>query len=192
MKDDIYSFNLVKQDNTLLPFSNYKNKVVLVLLSAIHSTFTPLYFNLEDIYKRYKKDGFEILDFPTDDFSSQCPEDDAFINEYLEKNYKTTFLRLKKIHVINSNIDPFISYLVKKKKFNGFDKGNQMTPVLTLKCLKQNINYEKDASIKWNFTMFLISKNGKVKRRFECTSSLEKIEKAISTLLDEQDYLFNN
>lgn len=155
----IYDF-IVKDKNGLdVKLEKYKGKVLLIVNTATRCGFTPQYDGLEKLYEKYKDKGFEILDFPCNQFKNQAPEDDKEIDSFCTLNFGTKFDRFQKIDVNGENEDPLYTFL--KKEESG-------------------ILGEK---IKWNFTKFLIDRDGKVVKRFAPTTKPEKIEKDIERLL---------
>jgi glutathione peroxidase len=159
----------------------FKGKVLLIVNTATGCGFTPQYKGLEEMYQKYKDKGFEVLDFPCDQFGHQAPGDDNEINEFCTAKYHTTFPRFKKIEVNGENEIPLYTYLKSQKGFAGFTgvKGAFMSAYVG----KIDPDYKNNANIKWNFTKFLIDKEGNVVERFESTVEPEKIEEKISALL---------
>lgn len=190
-KQSIYDFEVIDNKNNLVSLSKYKGKILLICNTAIHCQFTPTYKNLEFSYLKYHSAQFEILDFPCNQFHGQASESDEFIDAFCTNQYKTTFPRFKKIDVNGENASPLFLYLQKQKKFQGFDKGSDFSQYLSIMQMKENINWLKDNSIKWNFTKFLVDRNGKVVKRFECTAPYSKVEQAIEKLIDTQIYELN-
>ena len=139
--------------------SAYKGKVLVVVNTATGCGFTPQYEGLQKLYDTYKDKGFEILDFPCNQFAGQAPGTIEEINSFCTLNYGTTFPRFAKINVNGKGASPLFAYLKKEKK----DK--------------------LGATIKWNFTKFLINKKGQVVARFEPTEKIEHIAKQIEELL---------
>ena len=151
---------IFKDKNGLdVKLEKYKGKVLLIVNTATRCGFTPQYDGLEKLYEKYKDKGFEILDFPCNQFKNQAPEDDKEIDSFCTLNFGTKFDRFQKIDVNGENEGPLYTFL--KKEESG-------------------ILGEK---IKWNFTKFLIDRDGKVVKRFAPTTKPEKIEKDIERLL---------
>jgi len=175
----IYDFTVKDNQGRDVSLSTYKGTVLLIVNTATHCGFTPTYTELEKLYDTYHDQGFEILDFPCNQFAGQAPEDDAGIDSFCKMNYGTKFPRFKKIDVNGSNADPLFVFLKKSKGFTGFDQGHPLTPVLTDIYIKQGPGWEKNPDIKWNFTKFLISRDGRVIHRYEPTSPYNRIDKAV-------------
>lgn len=183
--DNIYSFTLPLIDGNELSLSSLKGKVILIVNTALHSPFTSFYPFLQNLYRRYRDRGFEIIDVPSNQFKEQSPETSEEIDAIIKRDYETTFLRVEKSSVIGEDMLPLYDYLTRKKKFAGFDSGSLLTPVLTAREIKRNPNWQKDRNIKENFTFFFIDRKGKVRKRFEPTTTKEKIEKYLQNLLME-------
>ena len=158
---NIYDFKVIGNKNEEIPMSKYKGKVLLIVNTATGCGFTPQYKELEELYKKYQSQGLEILDFPCNQFGHQAPGNDDEINTFCTLNYDTTFPRFKKIDVNGKNASPLYKWL-KKEKGGIFG-----------------------SAIKWNFTKFLVDRNGKVIARYSPTTTPAKIESAITTLLNQ-------
>src|SRR5271156_6011178 len=139
----IYDFTLPSIDGQPLPLSNFKGKVVLVVNVASRCGFTPQYTALESIYEKYKDQGFVILGFPANNFGGQEPGTNAEIKTFCSAKYSVTFPLYGKVSV----------------------KGDDQTPLY--KYLTTSANPALTGDIKWNFTKFLVDRNGKVVARFE-------------------------
>ena len=163
---DIYDIEIQKQDGSLQKMSDYKGKILLIVNTATGCGFTPQYQELQELYERYQKDGFEILDFPCNQFGQQAPGDAAEINSFCSLNYGTTFPRFAKIEVNGPHTAPLFDWLKKEKS---------------------GLLGEK---IKWNFTKFLVSRDGTVIKRFSPQTSPQKIEELIQNILNFQNVLF--
>lgn len=158
---NIYDFKVIGNKNEEIPMSDYKGIVLLIVNTATGCGFTPQYKGLEELYKKYQSQGLEILDFPCNQFGHQAPGNDEEINTFCTLNYDTTFPRFKKIEVNGKNASPLYKWL-KKEKGGIFG-----------------------SAIKWNFTKFLVDRNGKVIARYSPTTTPAKIESAIATLLNQ-------
>ena len=157
----VYDFKVKDRLLNEVSLSEYKGKVLLIVNTATGCGFTPQYKGLEELYRKYKDQGFEILDFPCNQFFNQAPGNDEEINSFCTLKYDTTFPRFHKIEVNGASADPLYAYLTTQN-----DKG-------------------KTQKIKWNFTKFLISKKGEVIERFSPLFKPEKIDKYISKALEE-------
>ncbi|MDR0831271.1 MAG: glutathione peroxidase [Bacillales bacterium] len=153
----IYDYQVKNVDGTKKDLQDYQGKVLLIVNTATHCGFTPQYKGLQSLYLKYKDKGFEVLDFPCNQFMHQAPESDQGIASFCELKYQTTFPRFSKIEVNGDKADPLFVYL----KANSNPKG----------------------SIKWNFTKFLIDRDGNIVNRYSSLVTPEKIENDIINLL---------
>ena len=182
----VYDFTVKEKSGNMKSLNDYRGKLLLIVNTATGCGFTPHYDPLEAMYKEFRDQGFEILDFPCNQFHGQAPESDEEINDFCISNYHTTFLRCKKVEVKGENANPLFTFLTKKKKFIGFDPANPLSGVIASIHIKEGPGWEKDNSIKWNFTKFLIDRQGKVVKRFEATAKAKDIDKAIERIIDTQ------
>lgn len=141
----VYDYSVKDQRGEDFSLSNFKGKVLLIVNTATKCGFTKQYSELEELYEKYQEQGFEILDFPCNQFFHQAPGDDEQINSFCSLNFGTKFPRFKKIEVNGDNADPLYVYLCSQNEKKKYKR------------------------IKWNFTKFLINKNGEVVERFEPT-----------------------
>ena len=139
--------------------SQYKGKVLLIVNTATKCGFTPQYEELQQLYNKYQEQGLEVLDFPCNQFGHQAPGSDEEIGNFCTLRYKTTFPRFAKIDVNGNNEAPLYSFL--KSQQGGF----------------------MNDDIKWNFTKFLVSRDGVVVSRYIPITKPQKIEKDIIKLL---------
>lgn len=156
---ELYNYKVRDAKGALVQMSEYKGKVLLIVNTATECGFTPQYKGLQELYDKYKEKGFEILDFPCNQFGKQAPGTNEEIQSFCELKYRTTFRRFDKIDVNGPDADPLFMYLKSQKK--GF----------------------LNSDIKWNFTKFLIDRNGNVADRYAPTTTPEKIAKDIEKLL---------
>jgi glutathione peroxidase len=180
---NIYSFEVGAQGGKTLQLSDLKGKVLLIVNTASKCGFTPQYTELEQLYKSYRENGFEILDFPCNQFGGQSPEDDAERTTFCQLNYGTTFPQLKKIEVNGDNASPLYKWLKAERGFEGFDEGHPLSEKLDEILRGADPEYAQKSDIKWNFTKFLVDRNGKVVARFEPTADMKQVEKSIEALL---------
>ena len=179
---NVYDFSVKNRSGRSESLSQYKGKVLLIVNTATGCGFTPQYDELEAIYKDYSQKGFEILDFPCNQFANQAPGTDEEIHSFCKLRFGTTFPQFSKIDVNGENADPLFKWLTDNTKFEGFgssEMGNMLAGVLE----KFDKNYADNSSVKWNFTKFLIDKNGNIIKRFEPTASLDIVRKEIESLL---------
>lgn len=179
---DIYGFTAKDANGQTVTMDQYKGQVLLIVNTATECGFTPQYTELEALYEKYKDKGFVVLDFPCNQFGGQAPGTIAEIQEFCTQ-YNVQFPQFDKIEVNGPNALPLYQYLKKKQKFRGFDKGHRLSPLLDNMLSRQYPGYEKTPDIKWNFTKFLVDRNGKVIARFEPTADMGKVEAAIEKAL---------
>ena len=178
----IYDFTVKDRKGNDVSLSEYRGKVLLVVNTATGCGFTPHYEPLEDMYKEMKDKGFEILDFPCNQFANQAPESDDEIHSFCTMKFGTEFPQFKKIDVNGENADPLFAWLATEKPFEGFGKGLK-TAALKLFADKNNKAFGEKAYIKWNFTKFLIDREGKVVARFEPTADMKEVRNAVAAAL---------
>ena len=174
--------NMYGKTETLKP---YKGKVLLIVNTATRCGFTPQYKELEELYAKYHAQGFEILDFPCNQFGAQAPEDILKIREFCTENYETTFPLFDKVDVNGTEAAPLFVYLKGKQGFRGFDLNDPKGKRLDGMLRKRDADYDKNADIKWNFTKFLVDGKGNVVRRFEPMEPMAEVEKAVKELLNK-------
>ena len=143
-----------------VPLDRYKGEVLLIVNVASHCGFTPQYKGLEALQEKYHDRGFDVLAFPCNQFGAQEPGSEADIEQFCEVNYGVTFPMFAKIDVNGDDAAPLYKYLKKEK------------PGLM-----------GSEAIKWNFTKFLVDRNGKVVRRYAPTDTPQAIEKDVAALL---------
>lgn len=177
-----YDFTLLDRKGNLVKLDSFKGKVVLVVNTATGCGFTPQYAPIEQLFKDYHDKGLEILDIPCNQFGAQTPGNDEEIHEFCTLHYNTTFPQMKKSDVNGANELPLYTYLKSQKGFEGFGEG-QMAELMDGLLFKIDPQYKNNSDIKWNFTKFLVDKNGKVVSRFEPTIDMSVVEKAIKDLL---------
>ena len=176
----IYDYTVKDRKGNDVPMSNFKGKVLLIVNTATGCGFTPPYEGIEKLYEAYHEQGLEVLDFPCNQFGNQAPGNDEEIHEFCTFKYNTQFDQFKKVDVNGVNQDPLWAYLKSQKGFKGFDlKGKILIPIVK----KMDPNYKNSSDIKWNFTKFLVDREGNVVERFESTIAPEKIEVIIKELI---------
>ena len=181
----IYDFTVKNRKGEDISLRNFEGKVLLIVNTATRCGFTPQYDELENLYEKYNKEGFEVLDFPCNQFGNQAPESNEEIHTFCQLNHKVKFEQLAKVEVNGENALPLFQYLKEQKGFSGFDPKHKLTSVLTEMLSKNDPNFAKNSDIKWNFTKFLVDKSGNVIARFEPTTSVEVIEQEIKKLLEK-------
>lgn len=183
MDMNIYDFKAKNRYGEEISLSEYQGKVVLIVNTATQCGFTPQYDALQDLYEKYADQGFVILDFPCNQFGNQAPGTDDEIYSFCESNYGVKFPVFSKIEVNGDNAHPLYKYLTSQKGFGGFDPDHRLTPILEKKLSEDDPDYKNNPSIKWNFTKFLIDRQGNLVERFEPTEDMSVVEEKIKELL---------
>ena len=165
-----------------ISIKDYEGKVVIVVNTATGCGFTPQYKQLEEMYEKYHDKGLEIIDIPCNQFGAQAPGTDEEIHEFCTLRYNTRFPQMKKSDVNGENELPLYTFLKSQKGFNGFGKGPVALAMKTMLKAKDK-NFETAPDIKWNFTKFVISRDGDVVARFEPTNDMAELEKCVSELI---------
>lgn len=178
----IYDFSVKAQDGSQVSLADYKGKVLLIVNTATGCGFTPQYDELQDLYELHQNDGLEILDFPCNQFADQAPGSDEEIRDFCTGRYGITFPQFSKLDVLGENAAPLFKYLSENTRFEGFGKG-PMALVLNGMAKKMDKDYKNNSKIKWNFTKFLISREGDIVARFEPTASLKDVKTKVEEVL---------
>ena len=172
----VYDFKVMDDVGQEVSLSDYKGKVLLIVNTATRCGFTPQYKELEALYEKYEKAGFEILDFPCNQFGEQAPGTIQEIHSFCTANFDIRFSQFDKIEVNGANEHPLYTFLKAQKGFGGFDTNDQRGKFMDDMLRKKDANYDKKSDIKWNFTKFLVSRDGRVLKRYEPTDKLSDIE----------------
>jgi len=184
MSQNVYDFTVKDRKGNDVSLATYKGKVLLIVNTATGCGFTPQYEELEALYKQYREQGFEILDFPCNQFGNQAPGTDDEIHNFCTVKFGTEFPQFKKIEVNGENELPLYTYLKSQRGFQGFDLNHKIGALLDQMLSKNDPNYRNNADIKWNFTKFLIDGEGHVVERYEPTTAISTIEQAIKQLIN--------
>ena len=155
----IYDFKMKDAEGQEVSLSDYQGKVLLVVNTATGCGFTPQYEGLQDLYDKYQAKGLEILDFPCNQFGGQAPGTEEEIVDFCQSRYGVTFKQFAKIEVNGDNESPLYTFLKSQK-------GGVM-----------------GSKIKWNFTKFLVDRQGNVVERFSPMDTPEKMESSVVKLL---------
>ena len=158
---NVYDFKVLDQQGNEVGLDQYKGKVLLIVNTATKCGFTPQYDALENMYEQLKDQGFEILDFPCNQFFHQAPGSDEEINTFCVMKFNTKFTRFKKVEVRGENASPLYQWLIRQNEEN------------------------KPKAIKWNFTKFLINRQGDVVARFAPTDKPESFIERVKEELNK-------
>ena len=172
----IYDFKVKDDAGKEVSLADYKGKVLLIVNTATRCGFTPQYKELEALYEKFSKDGFEILDFPCNQFGEQAPGTIQEIRSYCKANFNIHFPQFDKIEVNGANEHPLYTYLKAQKGFSGFDTNDQRGKFMDDMLRKRDADFDKKSDIKWNFTKFLVSRDGRVMKRYEPTDKMSDVE----------------
>ena len=179
----VFDFTVKDRKGLDVSLRSYQGEVLLIVNTATKCGFTPQYEELEKLYEKYHQQGFEILDFPCNQFGQQAPGTDESIHEFCKLNFGTEFPRFKKVKVNGSDAEPLFRFLKEQKGFAGWDAVHPLSAILDKMLSEADPNYKENSDIKWNFTKFLVNKFGVVVARFEPTANMADIEKQIEELL---------
>lgn len=178
----IYDFSYVSIEGKPVAMSEYQGKVLLIVNTASKCGFTPQYKGLEELYNRYKKDGFVVIGFPCNQFGGQEPGSEGEIANFCAVRYGVDFPMSEKVDVRGETAHPLFKNLITQRGFEGLGSGLKATALSAMFKKLYKDSYS-DNQIKWNFTKFLIDKNGNVVNRYEPTVKPKTIASAIEKLL---------
>lgn len=178
----IYDYSVTDPKGNEISFKDYEGKVILVVNTATGCGFTPHYKDLEAMYEKYHEQGLEIIDVPCNQFAGQTPGTDEEIHEFCTLKYNTQFPQMKKSDVNGENALPLFDYLKSQKGFEGFGKGPKAIAMAAV-LKKVDKNYKNTPDIKWNFTKFVIDREGNVVARFEPTAPMEEVANCVGALI---------
>jgi glutathione peroxidase len=177
----VYDFEVTDGDGNTVSLSEYEGKVLLIVNSATKCGFTPQYTQLNEIYAEFHDRGFEILDFPCNQFGGQAPGTTEEITEVCRSKWLVPYTIFEKIDVNGEDASPLYEYLKEAQPFKDITGKGATKLKLVLKAVDRH--YKDNNDIKWNFTKFLIDRNGNPVRRFEPTEDLDDVKEAIRALL---------
>ncbi|MBQ7379968.1 MAG: glutathione peroxidase [Clostridia bacterium] len=176
-----YDFKVKARDGSVVSLEEYSGKVLLVVNTATGCGFTPQYKELQELYEELAPKGLEILDFPCNQFGEQAPGSNEEIYTFCTGRFGITFPQFAKIDVNGENAILLYKWLTENTKFNGFGK-SPMALMLSGVIKKIDKDYKNNGLIKWNFTKFLIDRNGEIVGRFEPTD-MKSLKAAIEKCL---------
>ena len=179
--NNIYDFKALTGKGAELDFKEFEGKVLMIVNTASKCGFTPQYDGLEALYQKYKEQGFTIIGFPCDQFAHQEPGSDAEIEEFCRLNHGVTFQLMKKTDVNGADAHPIFEYLKTQAPTEEYIGLKAKAASKLFKSISKSV--EKESDIKWNFTKFLIGRDGKVVKRFAPTTTPEEMENDIKALI---------
>jgi glutathione peroxidase len=180
---NIYDFEMMSRSGVETSLEEFKGKVILIINTATECGFTPQYDNLQDMFEKYEDDDFMILDFPCNQFANQAPGTDEEIASFCDARFGIKFPIFSKINVNGENASPLFTYLKEQQGFKGFDLQTEQGAFMDQMLKKMDPNYTSNSDIKWNFTKFLVDRDGNVVNRFEPTEDMMDVEQRIRDLL---------
>ena len=178
----VYDYKVLDRKGNEVALADFEGKVIMVVNTATGCGFTPQYKEIEEMYEKYHDRGFEIIDVPCNQFAGQTPGTDDEIHEFCTLKYNTQFPQMKKSDVNGENALPLFIYLKSQKGFEGFGMGPAAIAMNAM-CKKADKDYKNNPDIKWNFTKFIIDRQGNVVARFEPTENMKKVDKCVADLL---------
>ena len=177
----VYDFKTTGNKGAEVDLAQYEGNVLMIVNTASKCGFTPQYDGLEALYQKYKDQGFVILGFPCDQFAGQEPGSNDEIAEFCRLNHGVTFPLMAKTDVNGPNAEPVFEYLKSQAHAEQYSGFKAKATAKMLKALSKSM--EKDSDIRWNFTKFLINRDGSVVKRFAPTTTPEEMEKDIQGML---------
>lgn len=179
----IFDYTVCKTNGARFPLYDLEGKIVVIVNTASKCTFTPQFADLQQLYEQYQSRGVEFIGFPCNQFGEQEPGSNQDAASFCQINYGVKFPIFSKVEVNGDNAHPLFDYLKKAAPFRGFDDTNFNEKLLKAMINEKNPEYLFGNSIKWNFTKFLVNKEGEVVGRFEPTDELESLRSSIESLL---------
>ncbi len=179
----IYDVKVDGRNGERVSMEEYKGQVVMVINSATECGFTPQYDQLQDMYEKYADEGFVILDFPCNQFGNQAPGSDEEIVSFCDSRYGITFPIFSKVKVNGDDQSELFAFLKEQQGFNGFDLDLDQGKMMDQMLRGKDPEYDKNNDIKWNFTKFLIDRDGNVVQRFEPTEDMGYVESKVEELI---------
>ena len=177
----IFDYKTLNNKGVEVDFAQYEGKVLMIVNTASKCGFTPQYDGLEALYQKYKDQGLVIIGFPCDQFAGQEPGSNEQIEEFCRINHGVTFPLMAKTDVNGAKAEPIFEYLKSQAPTEEYDGLKAKATHAMLKRISKSV--EKDSDILWNFTKFLISRDGSVIKRYAPTTEPVEIENDLITLL---------
>ena len=178
----VYDYSVPTPNGEEISLRIFEGKVMLIVNTATGCGFTPHYKPIEQMYEDLHDKGFEVIDIPCNQFAGQTPGTDDEIKEFCQLKYKTQFPQMKKSDVNGENELPLFTYLKAMKGFEGFGKGPAALAMKTMLKSKDK-EYESKSDIKWNFTKFVVDRQGNVVKRFEPTADMKEVRAFVESLI---------
>lgn len=179
----VYDYTVKDTKGNDVSLKEYEGQILLIINSATECGFTPQYNELTQIYNEFKDDGFTILDFPCNQFGNQAPGTGEEIKEACRVEFLVQYPIFEKIEVNGENTEPLYAYLKDNTQFEGFDEDHELASVIEEVVSQIDSDYMNNNDIKWNFTKFLVDREGNVVKRFEPTKDLKIVKDEIRKCL---------
>ncbi len=177
-----YDYSVTNTSGEEVSMKDFEGKVVLVVNTATGCGFTPQYKDIEEMYDNFHEKGLEIVDVPCNQFAGQTPGSDDEIKEFCQLHYNTKFPQMKKSDVNGEGQLPLFAFLKSQKGFEGFGKGPRAL-AMNVMLKKIDKDYKNNPDIKWNFTKFVVDRDGNVVARFEPTEDMKNVAGCVEKLL---------
>ena len=178
----IYEYSVFTPQGEEISLKDYAGKVLLIVNTATGCGFTPHYKELEALYEQFHDKGLEIIDVPCNQFAGQTPGTDDEIHQFCTLKYHTQFPQMKKSDVNGDNALPLYDYLKSQQGFKGFGKGPKAL-AMGVMLKKIDKDYKQNPDIKWNFTKFIVDRQGNVVDRIEPTAGMDAVKQAVEALI---------
>ena len=179
--NSIYEYKTKSNKGAEVALSQYEGKVLMIVNTASKCGFTPQYDGLEALYQQYKDQGLMILGFPCDQFNGQEPGSNEEIAEFCRLNHGVTFPLMAKTDVNGANAEPVFEFLKAQAPTEEYKGLKAKASAKMFKTISKSV--EKDSDIQWNFTKFLVSRDGSVIKRYAPTTEPKDIQKDIEAML---------
>ena len=177
----IYDFKALTSKGKELDFAQFQGKVLLIVNTASKCGFTPQFAGLEELNQQYKDKGLVVIGFPCNQFAAQDPGSDSEIEGFCQLNYGVSFQIMKKVDVNGAAAEPIFEYLKAQAPTEEYNGLKAKAAKALFKTISKSV--EKDSDIKWNFTKFLISKDGETIKRYAPTTEPKNFAKDIEAML---------
>ena len=179
--EKIYNYKTISNKGAEVDLAQYEGKVLMIVNTASKCGFTPQYDGLEALYQKYKDQGFVIIGFPCDQFAGQEPGSNEQIEEFCRLNHGVTFPLMAKTDVNGANAEPVFEYLKSQAPTEEYKGLKAKAAHAMLKGISKSV--EKDSDILWNFTKFLINRDGTIIKRYAPVTTPEDIENDIKAMI---------
>ncbi len=179
----IYDFTVTKTNGERFPLYHYEGQPVLIVNTASKCKYTPQFDDMQKLYDQYKERGLRVIGFPCNQFAEQEPGSSQEAESFCQINYGVQFPMFSKLDVNGEQAHPLYDFLKKSGPFGGFDESNMNGKLLKLMVADKAPHWLHGDAIKWNFTKFLIDREGRVVQRFEPVASVDAIRDSIENVL---------